>query len=245
MALAAKRQAIRHLLDEQDPADALAAYYALYHPDHKSALILYPEEAARAEGYMAVSRTGIDLFRPLITLRLPPGDPEAAADLIYRGPPVGTAVLINCPEAYYPLMQAFFTVQTAQPLRLYALDPNRFEPIVNVLVVEAESANEWPRFIIRQPSPAGGGEVVASAGLNWQSPNFAEIAVRTSTSHRRQGWGRSVVAAMVRHLLENGRTPLYVVAEDNEPSIRLAERMGFTDTGARRMMLEAVLHPRP
>ena len=67
-----KRRAIRHLLREDDPADAMAAYYALYHPDDKTTLVVPPTtEGQRANGYVALSRTGIDLFRPLVTMRLP------------------------------------------------------------------------------------------------------------------------------------------------------------------------------
>ena len=68
---------IRPLLDEIKPADALASYYAFYHPDQKTSLILYPPAATVAQGYIALSRTGMDLFRPLLTMRLPLDDHEA------------------------------------------------------------------------------------------------------------------------------------------------------------------------
>jgi predicted GNAT family acetyltransferase len=54
-----------------------------------------------------------------------------------------------------------------------------------------------------------------------------------------------VVAAAAQYILENGRTPLYVVAEHNEASIQLAESLGFANTGAREVILEAILRPRP
>ena len=50
----------------------MAAYYALHHPDDKTTLVVPPTaEGQRANGYVALSRTGIDLFRPLVTMRLP------------------------------------------------------------------------------------------------------------------------------------------------------------------------------
>jgi predicted GNAT family acetyltransferase len=57
---------------------------------------------------------------------------------------------------------------------------------------------------------------------------------------RRQGFGRSVLAAMVQHVLDSGRTPLYHVDERNEASIQLAESVGFLDRGLRVVLLQAV-----
>ena len=48
---------------------------------------------------------------------------------------------------------------------------------------------------------------------------------------RGRGWGRAVVAALANELLGSGVQPLYVTAENNQRSIRVAEAVGFTDTG--------------
>jgi RimJ/RimL family protein N-acetyltransferase len=235
---------MHHLLDEARPADAMAAYYAFYHPDEKTQLVTYPAGAPRATGYVALSRTGMDLFRPLVTLRLPITDLTTSADVIYQALQPGAAVILSSPARYTALLQALFDSQTEELLRLYVLDPNRFQPIINVLVTQSTSPNNWPRFIIRRSEP-GNGEVVAAAGLNWLSPRYAEISVHTAAHYQRQGWGRSVVAAMAEHLLKNGRTPLYVVSEKNEVSIRLAESVGFVDSGVRETLIQGTLKPRP
>ena len=244
-----KRRAIRLLLREQEPADAMAAYYAFHHPDDKTTLILPPAagEGIRADGYVALSRTGIDLFRPLVTLRLPtdrnPNAAQDAADLLRLALGSGQPVILSAPVRYLPLLQAFFDIQSEEYLRLYALDARRFEPIVNVLVTRSTGPGNLPRFAIRS-SQSGEEAVVASATLNWQSPVFGEIAVSTRPQHRRQGWGRSVVAALSQYLIDSGRTPLYVVAEENAASMQLAESVGFTDTGVREVMLQAALRKR-
>lgn len=208
-------------------------------------LVAAPEE--RPAGYVALSRTGIDLFRPLVTMRLPTDHAadatEAAADLIRQALGPGQPVILSIPACYLPLIQALFDIQSEERLRLYALDPARFEPIINVLVARTIGPGNLPRYAIRS-SQSGEEEIVASASLNWQSPAFAEIAVNTRPQHRRQGWGRSVVAALSQELLDSGRTPLYVVAEDNAASIQLAESVGFVDTGAREIMLQATLKER-
>lgn len=245
--LAAARRALRRLLREREPADALAAYYALHHPDNKTNLVLSPPEVAanaigHADGYVALSRTGIDLFRPLVTLRLPtdrdPAAFDAAVELLQRALPSSQPVILHLPQRYRPLVDALFDVQSEERLRLYALDPARYGPIVNVLVTRATGPGDLPRFTIHT-SQSGAEEVAATASLNWLSPHFGEIAVSTRSQFRRQGWGRSVVAALCGYLIDAGRTPLYVVAEDNAASIQLAESVGFVDTGTREYMLQA------
>ncbi|MCA9973058.1 MAG: GNAT family N-acetyltransferase, partial [Anaerolineales bacterium] len=237
------RRAIRPLLRPQSPADALAAYFAFHHPDSRTRLVPYPPDSPHPTGYVCISRTGMDLFRPLVTLRLPPQDMTGSAELIYAALRPETAVFLNVPEADYPLISALFQIRSEEHLALYQLDPARFEPVVNVLVTQAEGPNGLPRFVIR--SDTADGQVVAAASLNWQSPDFAEIGVMTLPGYRRQGWGRSVVAALVRYLLANGRMPLYAVSLANEASRSLAAQVGFVDTGSRAVLAEGTLRPHP
>lgn len=246
MTLADKRRAIRPLLDERSPADAMAVHYAFHYPEHKTEIVTYPADApaGKARGYIAASRTGIDLFRQLITLRLPKEDMDEGVALLHAAIQPGTAVIIGAPERYLPLLRALFDIQAEERLRIYTLDRARFEPIVNVLVTQADSHNDLPRFVVRR-GEEGKEAVVAAAGLNWQTPRFAEISVNSDPRFRRRGWGRSVLAAMVQHLLASGRSPLYAVAEENEPSIQLAESVGFTDSGTRELMIQGQLRPRP
>lgn len=250
--LQARRRAIRHLLNEREPQDAMAAYYAFHHADDKTSMFLSPADVEAnpvtpADGYVALSRTGIDLFRPLVTMRLPidhdPRAGQSAVDLIGRVFTPGQPVILSIPARYRPLIDALFDVQTDELLRLYMLDPARFEPIINVLVTRSIGPGGLPRYSIRS-SQNGEEEIVATASLNWQSPRFGEIAVNTHPRYRRQGRGRSVVAALSSYLLDSGRTPLYVVSDDNHASIALAESVGFADSGAREYLLQATLKER-
>lgn len=242
MPLTQQRRAIYHLLDETNPANGMAAYFAFYHPDNRTILRPFPYTAIRAEGYVALSRTGMDLFRPFVTLRLPIHNMQASTDVIYEAIDAGTAVILNSPIRYAPLLRALFEIQSEEQLSLFVLRPSNFQPVINVLVTQDNAPNGMPRFSIRDRE----NDVIgASATLNWQSPSYAEIGVTTHPGYRRRGWGRSVVSSMVNFLLENGRTPLYVVAPNNEASVQLAERVGFTDSGVREIMIQAVLNPRP
>lgn len=244
--LSEQRRAIRRLLRPNEPGDAMATYYALYHPDEKTRLVIHPADGSAATGYVALSRTGIDLFRPLVTMRLPLGrDADGAAEsvaLLRAALAPEHPVILSAPSDHAPLIRALFDVQTEERLHLYALDPLRFEPVINVLVVQSTGPGDLPRFTMHS-GQGGAAEVVASAAVNWMSPQFAEIAVSTQPSFRRRGWGRSVTASLCHYLLDSGRTPLYVVSADNAPSIQLAEGLGFVDTGAREVMFQAALKP--
>lgn len=249
-----KRRQIQALLYERSPADAQAAYYALHHPDEKTQLFTLANSDGLAEGYLCMSRTGMDLFRPLLTMRLPFSsasagvNPESAASLLYSALPAGTSVIMSVPQDYYPIVSALFELQSEQRMRIMVLDQERYEPIVNVLVTQTETYNGLPRFLVRSSagsSGRGSAEIAASAGLNWRSPHFAEIYVHTKPAFRRRGFGRSVVAALVENTLTSGRIPLYAVDAENDASIQLAESVGFVDTGATDILLEGNLRPRP
>ncbi|MDJ0757114.1 MAG: GNAT family N-acetyltransferase [Ardenticatenaceae bacterium] len=238
MPLEKQRQAIRLLLDEQNPGDGMAAYYAFHHDQARTNLIIEPADAqpGKARGYVAISQTGMDLFRPLLTMRLPLQDVELSANLLKQALPTASEAYLTCPVAYHPLVKAFYEVLKEEQLALYVLNSSRFKPIINVLVTREDSFGR-PRFVIKQNDQAQR-VTLAAAGLNWQSPYFAEIAVRTAAGYRRQGYGISVVSALTQEILKSGRRPLYAVSLNNVGSVDLARQLGFEDTGYRQMMLE-------
>jgi len=230
----ALRAALRPLLDEHSPADALAGYYAFHHPRDRTELFLRHDAARRAEGFLVRARTGLDLFRPLVTFRAF-SEPVAAA-LFREGLPPARPVYLTVPEAFAPWANKYLSVTEAELHRLYRFNPARYQPEINILVVTSAGADGLPRCEIRS-----GDKVGAVAGVNWQSPNFAEVFVYTDPAARGRGWGKSVVSALVRKLLDTGRAPLYVAAESNAASLRLAETVGFDDTGVREYVGQAVL----
>ena len=238
MSLEQTRRAIQYLLDPHNPGDGLAAYYAYHHDRSRTHIITTPELSGNrtVQGYIAVSRTGIDLFRPLLTMRLPMHDLTMSADLLRLALPTEHEAFVVCPITYDPIVRAMYEVKTEQTLAIFILDRKDLKPEINVLVTRQDK-NDLPRFVIKQAVNQQR-VTVAAAGLNWQTPHFAEIAVRTHAEYRRRGLGQSVVNALAKHALDHGRRPLYAVALENQPSIDLARRAGFQDTGYRQLMLE-------
>ncbi|HEY5119243.1 MAG TPA: GNAT family N-acetyltransferase, partial [Anaerolineales bacterium] len=88
--------------------------------------------------------------------------------------------------------------------------------------------------------------LLAAAGVNWQSSEWAEIFVQTDPAVRERGYGKSVCAALCRDLLERKKDILYSLEEDNLTSLRLAQGLGFEDTGEREIIFTGtVLIPAP
>jgi ribosomal protein S18 acetylase RimI-like enzyme len=228
------RSAIRPMLDDRSTADALAAYYALYHPADRSELFIHPNDlsAGPPQGFLVRARTGMDLFRPLVTGRL--HDDQTARVLFERGLLAGRPVYLTLPEAEARWANKYLQVTDPELHRIYRYAPAKYEPEINVLVVTTTGLDGLPHCEIRTSDRAG-----AVAGINWQSPRFAEVYVYTDPAVRGRGWGKSVVRALVGLILKSGRLPLYVVAETNEYSIRLAEAVGFEDTGQREFVGQA------
>ena len=232
-----QRTTIAPLLDITSPADAPTAYYALYHDANRSNLFVQMDANKRAVGFVGRFQTGLDLFRPVITMRC--WQAEIAADLLAEACVVGRPYLLFSNLNQLALVGGSLEVSNEHILSIYALDPSRFTPVVNVLVVNKTAPDGTPRAEIHS------GGLQAVAGVNWQSPGFAELYVHTEAEARQRGWGRSVAAACTERILGSGRIPLYLVEPSNEASVSLAESLGYYNTGARQVFADAVYSGHP
>ncbi len=245
MALEANRRAIQLLLDRRQPLDAMAVYYAFFHDAHKTRILTWPpvpDNRHTAVGFIIVSRTGIDLFRPFLTMRLPLPDLEASANLLQMALPEGAEAFMSISTDYEPLVRAFCEVLSEDRLHMYQLTQMPALE-VNVLVTRAD-LDGLPRFVVKQMRN-GQRITAASAALNWQTNHFAEIAVNTRPEYRQKGYGRAVVRALASHLLQHGRVPLYAVNPQNRASVQLARGLGFTLINEDEVMLEVRRRPHP
>ena len=229
-----QRRAIRHLLSPHDPADALTSYYALWHDPRRTQLTLHHNAKGRVDGFLTLSQTGADLFRPLVTLRAP--NQSSVSTLVRSALVSERSYLMVVPVTLAPAVRQHLDVARSTLNHIYRLDPARFQPIVNVLVQQVSAADGTSRFQIESQ-----GQVVAMSGTNWRSPTFAEVFVYVQPKGRGRGWGKSVVSACTAALLEDRLLPLYMMEESNESSVRIAEGLGYVDTGAREFAGEGQL----
>jgi len=213
-------------LSLNEPRDALAAYYALYHDPARTQLWLRCDARERINGLVTVCQTGFNLFQPTVVLRA--RDDETAITLLDEALFPGRPYYIVTTPTLSPVVRAVVQLEQEEYNRVYLFDPRRHRPEINVLVQPARVPDGSPRFVIRAQD-----QVASEAGVNWRSPHFAELFVRTQPWAQGRGWGKAVVAACATTLLQAGVQPLYMVSEGNEASIRLAESVGFVDTGAR------------
>jgi len=236
LSLREQRTLIANLLDVSSAIDAPTAYYALYHPPERSALFVRTEGNV-ARGFVGRFQTGYDLFRPLITLRC--REAETAADLLAEACIVGRPYLLFANLNQLALVGGSMQVSNERILSIYALDLARFKPEINVLVKTSTAPDGTPRAEISN------GGYKAVAGVNWQSPGYAEIYVQTDAEVRGRGWGRAVVQAVTAKVRGSGRIPIYLAEVQNQASIQLAESIGYRDTGARQVFADAVYlgHP--
>jgi RimJ/RimL family protein N-acetyltransferase len=227
------RQKVRPLLDLDAPADALPAYYTLHYDPARTHLYVHEADSGKADGFIAVCQTGQRLFQPTVVLRT--ADARAAVDLLHQALTPGRPYyLVTTPDLQEDVREVVEFEQSATN-RVYRLDLVRFKPIINVLVVAEQGSSDRPRFVIRSK-----GEIASEAGVNWHSPHFAEIFVRTVPAARGRGWGRAVLSACTRWVLRSGRQPLYVVGEANHRSIALADAVGYEDTGVREFVADVI-----
>ncbi len=225
------REAARQCLNLHSPADALAGYYALHYDPGRTEIV------AGEAGFLLRARTGADLFRPLMTYRAM--DEAAASGLFQRGLRPGQPVIFAVPEALAGWINKHLQVADAAMVCIYELSPAYYQPLVNLQLPGSAAPDGSPRYEIQSA-----GQTRAAAGLNWRSPDFAEVYVHTEPAVRGRGWGRSVVSALAGVLLRERVRLLYVVEEANSASIRLAEAVGFRDTGLRQFTGQAMLPAR-
>lgn len=229
-----QRRAIRPMLSPTKVGDALASYYALWHDPRRTQLTLHHDAEERVTGFVVVSQTGADLFRPLVTLRAP--DEHTVGQLLQAALQPNRPYQVIAPVTLASAVRERMEITRSNLSHIYRLDPSRFEPIINVLVHQVASADGSPRFQIESQ-----GRMAAMAGTNWRSPAFAEVFVYVHPSGRGRGWGKSVVSACTAALLGERLRPLYMVEEGNQASIQIAEGLGYVDSGLMESVAEGRL----
>lgn len=224
--IAVKRTYVQSMLSTHSPADALASYYALHHNPDRTSLFLHENESGQTDGFLVRAHTGMDLFTPTVTMRAK--SDQAAATLFRIGLISNRPYYVLLPPELEAVAAHELEITALAKLHVYCLESKNFRHIINALVQPNTDLNGLLRFEIRSKERA-----LSSARVIWQSQYFAEISVSTVPEARRRGWGRSVVSALANELVQMGIQPIYVTTEDNPGSIRIAQAVGFVDTGAR------------
>jgi RimJ/RimL family protein N-acetyltransferase len=207
------------------PADAVASYFALEHDARRTRLFVRTDARGKALAFVSVCQTGLDLFRPLVILR--GNDSSALQDALREALAPNRQYLFNALPILRPDLEAVAHLHGVATNAIYTLSLTDFKPIINVLA----QTSTTPDGLLRASIRARDGAIAAEAGTSWISSRYAEIYVKVVEGARNRGLGKSVVSAVSARVLDMNRTPLYIAAHDNAPSRRLAERLGYRDTG--------------
>lgn len=73
------------------------------------------------------------------------------------------------------------------------------------------------------------GEIVAIAHVAAFTDRHAEIGVHTNKEHRCRGYSTAAASIVAGEIQEAGRIPVWSTGEDNIPSLRVAEKLGFQE----------------
>ena len=238
MSILEARKRVRALIDDANPAQSPTAYYALFHSNDKSALFTAENDQGKTIGFVGRFQTGVDLFRPLVTLNCP--TPEVAAALLSQALVVGRPYILFAGLNQLTKVGGSLQIESQRILQIYTVESARFHPQINVMVVNKTAHDGTPRCEV-----LSNGKAMAVAGVNWKSPAFAEIYVHTETAARQKGWGKSVVSGVTNRLLEDGIRAVYLVENGNDASRQLVESLGFVDTGSRQVYADVVYHGNP
>lgn len=232
LSLSEHRRYARQLLDDTNAKDAPTAYYMLFHDPGRSTLYTMFDEQGQTEGAVGVFQTGQDLFRPLVTMVC--RNATVAQRLFKKTLVSGRPYIFFANINQLPVVSDDLQLNEQRILQIYSLDSRRFQPQINVMVERKTSATGLPRCEINV------GQYQAVAGVNWQSPGFAEVYVHADPEVRGRGWGQHVLVALTDEILRSGRQPIYLVEAENTASRQLAERVGYIDTGYRQVYADAV-----
>ena len=112
-----------------------------------------------------------------------------------------------------------------------ALGPEHLEEMrglaaeAGLMALEADPFRRGPAFGVWEGGPS---RLVAMGTTHLVVPGAAEIGnVGTRTTHRRRGYARQVVAALVRAHAAEGRRVFLMVFQTNRAAVLLYERLGF------------------
>lgn len=81
------------------------------------------------------------------------------------------------------------------------------------------------------------GEIVSLAHTFAWSPMYVDIGVTTHEQYRNQGMATACAAIVAEQVQKRGKVPVWSTGEDNEPSMRIAARLGFRETSRRLYLI--------
>jgi len=77
------------------------------------------------------------------------------------------------------------------------------------------------------------GRLVALAHTNAVTAKYGDIGVYTDDAWRGMGFATASASIVARRIQDSGRTPVWSAGEDNEASLNIAAKLGFSEVSRR------------
>lgn len=187
----------------------------------------------------ARERAGWDgVVRPFFGVRSPEGTVlSLPPDLLERARSL-TEGLGGLEEARYAL-ESLLGGRIGEAVFRWSEAPADLPDLGEWLPVEHPALPEWlhpfggDALVVRDED----GAYLAGVGLKRHDAHGWEIAVGTDQRAQGRGLARRLVVTAARHVIAQGRVPLYFHALDNIASARVADAAGFPDLGWRLLFV--------
>ena len=135
-------------------------------------------------------------------------------------------------DVYFTLNQPSLTNHQPHPaVRL--LTP---EDLPLLQAAPSELRGPDPEHLLQKTAVAGAiveGKLVAVAQNYALTEGYGDVGVHTLPNWRGHGFATTAAALVAHWLQQNGRVPVWSCGEHNQPSLRIAEKLGFVENGRR------------
>ncbi|HEV2125297.1 MAG TPA: GNAT family N-acetyltransferase [Chloroflexota bacterium] len=155
----------------------------------------------------------------------------------------------HIPVRYYGDVQLLLQ----RPVVPFRNEAVRLLTLEDVALVEAAPrelrGGGWPttRQMLEEGVASGAimdGRLVAIAFTSALTPKHADIGINTSAGWRGRGFATAAASLVARQIQQAGLRPVWSTGEDNWASLRVAQKLGFTEV-ARRMYVIPAATPQP
>ncbi len=146
---------------------------------------------------------------------------------------------MGCPVRYYGDIYHTLT----QPVLRFedtAVRPLTLDDLPLLEAAPADIRGHNPHQILSDMFAAGAirdGHIVAIAQNYGLSAQYGDVGVATLPNYRGRGLATAAASIVARWLQENGRIPVWSCGEDNQASLRVAQKLGFRQVSQRTYII--------
>lgn len=152
-------------------------------------------------------------------------------------------VHVQCDKHEKDYLKNNLPVKGEYQYQIMVLDESRFNPVLEPVPVPITT--DLPRSDLDDLSSGNGDRFreevrhgifygfkvddkwASMAGAGVISENYMYLYVWTGRDFRGKGYGRAVVSYCMRDILKSGKKPVYALDPMNNPSIKIAQKLGF------------------